>query len=285
MRRTTKNLLLTALLAGLLACPRLTRADSTGPLPEALRDVGIDEHPNAQLPLQMRFFDDHGHAVDLGDYFKGKKPVVLQLGYFECPMLCGLVSHGLIDAARETELKAGTDYDLVFVSIHPAETPTLAAQARQTFVHDYGKADEANGFHFLVGNPQDVKALADTVGFRFHKVPGTEQIAHPAVLFICTPDGRVSRYLYGVSFVPRTLRLSLVEASNGKIGTTVDRILMFCYHYDPDSQGYKLAIGVMRTGGILSMLSLGLGITYLVRREHRGAASIQRLEDQRGEDQ
>jgi protein SCO1/2 len=278
MRHSLRNLLLTALLASLFAGPALSRADSVGPLPEAVRDVGIDEHPNAQLPLQMRFFDDHGQAVSLGDYFHGKKPVVLQLGYFGCPMLCGLISHGLIDSAKVLGLKAGTDYDLVFVSIHPAETPTLAAQARQSFVSDYGKPEEVNGFHFLVGNPVDVKSLADTVGFRFHKIPGTEQIAHPAVLFICTPDGRVSRYLYGVQFAPRTLRLSLVEASDGKIGTTVDRILLFCYHYDPNSQGYKLAIGVMRTGGILSMLCVGLGITYLVRREHAGHRTV------RGED-
>lgn len=234
-------------------------------LPPAIRDVGVDEHLNAHLPLDEQFVDDQGRNITLGQLFNGKRPVVLQLGYFGCPKLCGLVSHGLTDSTKVMELKAGTDYDMIFLSVHPAETPTLARQAHAAFVHDIGRPDEADGFHFLVGDQLATKAVADVTGFRFKKQPGTELIAHPAVIFICTPDGRVSRYLYGVDFPTKTLRLSLVEASDGKIGTTVDRILTFCYDYDAKSQSYKLAIGVMRAGGILTMLLLGTGITWLIR--------------------
>lgn len=245
--------------------------DSSSNLPPAVRDVGVDEHLNARLPLNEQFVDDQGRNVTLGQFFNGKRPVVLQLGYFGCPKLCGLVSHGLVDATKVLGLKAGSDYDMIFLSVHPAETPTLARQAHDAFVHDCGKTNEAGGFHFLVGEQLSTKAVADVAGFRFKRQPGTELIAHPAVIFICTPDGRVSRYLYGIDFPTKTLRLSLVEASDGKIGTTVDRILTFCYDYDAKSQSYKIAIGVMRAGGILTMLLLGTGITWLIRRESRAS--------------
>jgi protein SCO1 len=243
--------------------------DTTGGLPPALQGVGVDEYPNARLPLDSHFTDDTGHDIALGTFFNGKKPVVLQLGYFGCPKLCGLISHGLVDATKVLGLKAGTDYDMIFLSVHPAETPTLASQAHDSFVREYGRPEEAGGFHFLVGDQITTQDLADRVGFHFKKQPGTELIAHPAVIFICTPDGRVSRYLYGVDFPTQTLRLSLVDASDGKIGTTVDRIMTFCYDYDAKSQSYKLAIWVMRAGGILTMLLLGSGITWLVRIQSR----------------
>jgi protein SCO1/2 len=246
-------------------------ADQSLTLPPVLQGVGVDEHPNAQLPLNSHFMDDRGQNVALGQFFTGKKPVVLQLGYFGCPKLCGLISHGLVDSTKVLGLKAGTDFDMIFLSVHPAETPTLAAEAHASFVHDYGRPEEAGGFHFLVGDQLTTQALADIVGFHFKRQPGTQLIAHPAVIFICTPDGHVSRYLYGVDFPTQTLRLSLVEASNGKIGTTVDQILTFCYDYDAKSQTYKLAIWVMRAGGIMTMLLLGSGITWLVR--HQSAMS------------
>jgi protein SCO1/2 len=255
-------------------------------LPPALQGVGVDEHLNVQLPLDAHFVDDQGRNITLGQFFTGKKPVVLQLGYFRCPKLCGLISHGLVDSTKSLGLKAGTDFDMIFLSVQPTETPTLAAQAHDSFVREYVRPDEAGGFHFLVGDlgatafangrpRNEAEALADTIGFHYKKQPGTELIAHPAVIFICTPDGHVSRYLYGVDFPAQTLRLSLVEASNGKIGNTIDQILTFCYDYDAKSQSYKLAIGVMRAGGILTMLLLGSGITWLVRHNARAADPVE----------
>jgi protein SCO1/2 len=244
--------------------------DSTPILPPALQGVGIDEYPNAKLPLDSHFTDDTGHDVPLGKFFNGKKPVVLQLGYFGCPKLCGLISHGLVDSTKVLGLKAGTDYDMIFLSVHPAETPTLASQAHDSFVHDIGRPEEAGGFHFLVGEQRATQDLADRVGFHFKQQTGTELIAHPAVIFICTPDGHVSRYLYGVDFPTRTLRLSLVEASNEQIGSTMDKVFVqYCYDYDAKSQNYTLAIWVMRAGGILTMLLLGSGITWLIRIQSR----------------
>ncbi len=282
MRRVAKHLrILIVLAAGCFAIGAAQARGDTGAdqfpsgseaspnLPPVLDGVGVIEHPNARLPLDSRFVDDRGRTITLGQLFNGKRPVVLQLGYFGCPKLCGLISHGLVDSAKVLGLKAGSDYDMIFVSVHPAETPSLAAQAHEAFVHDYGRPEETGGFHFLVGEQNVTKALANTVGFQFKKQPGTQLIAHPAVVFICTPDGRVSRYLYGVDFPTQTLRLSLVDASDGKIGTTVDRILTFCYDYDAKSQTYKLAIWVMRASGILTMLMLGSGITWLIRHEAR----------------
>ena len=231
--------------------------------PDALKDIGVDEHLGTKLPLDLTFVDDHGQPVQLGKYFNGKKPVILQLGYYSCPMLCSLVSQGTVDSLRKLTLTAGKDFEIVFVSIDPAEKYQLGAAKKETYVQDYHRAGSADGFHFLTGNEAQIKQLAKAVGFKYKWVESARQFSHPAVVMIATPDGTLSRYLYGVRFDNQTMRLSLVEASDGKVGSTMDQILLTCFHYDGRQGKYAMtAINMMRIGGVLTVLVLG---TVLVR--------------------
>lgn len=274
MKKRRPHLLITLAIGSfLLLAPGTSRADFEPSPPSNVQrenpDVGVTEHLGNALPLDDLFTDDHGQTVRLGQFFSGNKPVILQLGYFGCPALCGLISQGVVTATKQMGLKGGTDYQMVFVSVHPAETPSLAADKKISFVDAYGHPDEAEGFHFMVGEPHNIADLSGAVGFRYKMMPGSEVISHPAVLMICTPDGHVSRYLYGITFAPETLRLSLVDASGNKIGTTMDHLILLCCDYDSNSGGYKLAIRTMRIGGLLTMLFLASGITYLFHRGRR----------------
>jgi protein SCO1 len=254
--------------------PAEKATDLAARIPPEIVNVGVTEHPGGPIPLDLQFIDDRGQIVHLSDYFQPgqKKPIILQLGYFQCPMLCTLVSQGLINSAKGINLVAGSDFDLLFVSIDPTETPSLAALKKQSTMEYYGKPEEAGGFHFMVGKPSQIDALADSVGFRYQPA-ADQQYAHPAVIFVLTPDGKISRYLYGTNFDPRTLRLSLVEASAGKIGTTTDYILLICLHYDSASGHYALAMGMLRTAAVITMLTLGGTLFWLFRRESRHAAA------------
>lgn len=243
--------------------PSFSTPGYTEAAPDELKGIGVDEHLGAKIPLDLTFEDDHGQTVHLGDYFTGKKPVILQLGYFNCPMLCSLISQGTVDSLRKLTLDAGKDFQIVFVSIDPNEKSKLGADKKETYVQDYHRQGSADGFHFLVGHQDQIKKLADAVGFKYKWVESVHQFSHPAVLMIVTPEGKLSRYLYGVRFDNQTMRLSLVEASDGKIGSTVDQILLTCFHYDGKQGKYAMtAISMMRVGGILTMLVLG---TVLVR--------------------
>jgi protein SCO1 len=243
-------------------------------IPSELRGVDIVEKPNAKLPLDLPFKDEDGNDVTLGDYFKSgsdgvQRPVVLQLGYLKCPMLCNLVLNGAIEGLQGVDWTAGTTFELVSVSINPTETHQLAKVKREGYLLEYNRKGAEKGFHFLTGPASSSHALADAVGFGFRD-QGDGDYAHAAVIFVITPDGRVSRYLYGTTFEPGDIRFALLEASEGKIGTTLDRFILWCHFYDPDAKGYVLsAQRVMKVGGALMFLVLAAGLGWLWRGEHR----------------
>jgi len=243
---------------------------ATGEIPAEYRDVGIDEHRGNRLELTATFTDEQGKSVTLGDYFKTGKPVILQMGYFGCPMLCDLVSKGTVDALKNLNLKMGSDYSVLFVSIDSKETWQDGRKKKEGYLKQITQEGAASGWHFLVGSPENVKALGEAVGFRYKWVPEVQQFSHAAAITLLTADGRVSRYLYGVTFPESTLRLSLVEASENKIGTAVDQILLICLHYDPHLGKYTWAvIGLMKIGGAAMVLVLLCTLVPLYVREAR----------------
>jgi protein SCO1/2 len=264
------------LLVTALACARAgADANQVGVLPEQYRNAGVDEHPDGQVPLDLQFYDENGQVVPLSTYFQPGRPVILQMGYFDCPKLCDVISRDLIESARQIDLVAGKDFDFVFVSINPAESPNLAAVKRLSYIEAYDKPGQGDGFHCLVGSPPDIKALAAAVGFRYNEVDIPGEFAHPAVLFVLTPEGKISRYLYGVSVPPETLRLSLVEASAGKIGTSFDRLaLMFCC-YDLSTGKYSLmAFRVMQLAAVLTVAVLGSSMLWMWRHGPRSGRTV-----------
>ncbi len=239
-------------------------------LPSELEGVGIDERLGNPLPLDVEFTDQTGAVVPLRKYFDGRRPVILTLNYYRCPMLCGLQLNGLLDALRELDWTAGENFQVLTVSFDPLETASLAQIKRTNYLKEYGRPQAAAGWHFLTGRQRSIDALLDATGFRIRFNPKTNEWMHAAALILCTPDGRVSRYLKDVRYEPRTLRLSLVEASEGKIGSTVDRFLLFCFHYD-GSGGYRLAaFNVARLTGLLTLIVLAAALAYFWRGErHR----------------
>ena len=249
-----------ALLAlALLAGAGTAEAQRTEPPPKALGAAGIVEHPGAQVPLDLELTAENGRPVRLGDLIHGDRPVILNLVYFECPMLCGLVLQGMLDGMKGLQWTAGRDFDVVTVSINPKETPALARLKKQSYLKEYGRQGAAAGWHFLVGSEANVRRLADTVGFEYHWDEKTKQFVHAAGIFVLTPTAKVARYLYGVQYSPKTLRLALTEAGRGSVGGTVDRVVLYCFHYDSNQGRYVLAASnVMRLGGALSLLVVGV---------------------------
>jgi len=239
-------------------------------VPEAYRQVSVSEHLNGELPLDARFYDEESQYVTLRQLLKPNRPILLQLGYLECPMLCDTISRSLIDSAKKVGLNVGSDFDFVFVSIDPTDTPTLATLKRNSYVAEYDRAGSASGFHVLVGKPTSIDEITRAVGFNYQTAKNG-QFAHPAVAMVITPDGKISRYLYGVTFPPQVLRLSLVEASNGKIGSTTDQILLICLDWDPSAGKYSVAaMNLVRMGGILTIMVMGSAIFWMSRRGWHG---------------
>jgi protein SCO1/2 len=237
--------------------------------PGTLNDVTVVEHTGSQLPLDLTFVDETGKTVQLRDYFKPNRPVVVQLGYYGCPMLCGYISQGLLESVKQVSLTAGKDYELVFISIDPKETPQLAASKKEAYLAAYGR-ESAGGWHFLTGKQDNIAALAQADGFGYKWVQAAGQFAHPAALTLAMPDGRISRYLYGVRFDPTTLRMSIVEASNGKVGTAIDALFLTCFRFDGHQGKYAMAaIGMMRGGGLLIMIIVGVVLVRMIRREKK----------------
>lgn len=237
--------------------------------PDPLRDVGIDQRLTAQVPGELFFRDETGREVRLAEYFD-QKPIILVLVYYECPMLCTLVLNGLVRALRAMPLTAGRDFTVLTVSINPAETPALAAEKKAAYIEHYGRAEARQGWHFLTGEPSAIHRLAETVGFRYVYDPRTKQYAHAAGIMVLTPSGRVSRYFYGLEYSARDLRLGLVDASEGKIGSPVEKVLLLCYRYDPSTGKYSLAIlRLIRLAGAGTLLGLGLFLVILFRRDRR----------------
>jgi protein SCO1 len=243
---------------------------AAGVQPALLRDVGLDQKLGSALPLDLTFRDEHGQSVALRQFF-GQKPVVLTLVYYQCPMLCTEVLNGLLRATKELSLQIGKDFTIVTVSIDPAERPILANVKHELYTGLYGRRGAAQGWHFLTGDEAQIKALAQAVGFRYAYDSASGQFAHPSGIMLLTPDGKLARYFYGISYPSRDLRLGLVEASQEKIGSPVDQILLFCYHYDPATGKYGLLISrVIKAAAALTVFSLGLVIALLFRRENYG---------------
>ncbi len=238
--------------------------------PKALEGVTYAQRLGEQVPADLAFVDETGKAVRLGDYF-GARPIVLALAYYECPMLCTQVLSGMTAGLKGLRFDAGREFDVVVVSIDPGEGPGLAAAKKATHVAHYDREHTAGAWHFLTGRKAEIDRLAKTVGFSYTYDEKTDQYAHAAGLSILTPDGRIARYLFGIDFAPRDLRLGIVEASDRKIASPVDTVLLYCYHYDPATGTYGLmAMRLVRTAGVLFVLAMATGWVVLRRRERRG---------------
>ena len=235
-------------------------------LPAMIRGVGIDQNLNAQVPLELIFKDERGQDVRLGQYFR-QKPVVLALVYYECPMLCDMVLNGLTHTMEETTLNLGSDFDVVTVSFNPKETWQLAAAKKANYVEKYKRKGAAQGWHFLTGQEDAIKKLADTAGFHYKYDPITKQYAHASAIMVLTPEGKIARYFYGITYKPRDFRLGLVEASQNKIGDLADQVLLFCYHYDPMTGKYGSIIQhATEVISSATVLALGTLVFVLIRR-------------------
>ncbi len=241
-------------------------------LPKSLQKVGFDQKLNQQVPLDLPFVDETGKAVKLGDYFDGK-PVILVLAYYRCPMLCTQVLNGLVQGMLDMPFTVGKEFRVVTVSFDPREKPPLAAAKKKTYVERYGRPGAADGWHFLTGEADAIQRLTRAVGFRYDYDERNDQFAHASGIMVLTPHGKISRYFYDISFSGRDLRLGLVEASENKIGSPVDQVLLYCFHYDPKEGKYGATImNFVRLGGVLTLVGLGTFLTVMWRQERRSSA-------------
>jgi protein SCO1/2 len=259
-------LLLSASAASAQAVP-----SGTGPaaqnMPSVLRNVGFEPQLNAHLPLDLAFRDETGRNVQLRDYFT-QKPVLLALVYYGCPMLCNQTEQGVVGALRMLSFNPGRDYEVVFVSFDPRESPDMAAQKKESALVHFRRPETASGWHFLTGSKESIDTLTRGANFRYSFDEKSNLFAHAAGIMLLTPDGRISRYFYGVEYPARDVRLGLVDASAGKIGTPIDRALLFCYQYDPTSARYSASIlKIIRLGGVLTILGLAAGMLIFRRRD------------------
>ncbi len=238
-------------------------------VPAELAGVDIVEKLDERLPLDATFTDDTGETIALGDLFDGERPVLLQLGYFRCPLLCNLVLNGMVDAIGKVDWDAGDRYRVVAVSVNPDESHELAAAKKQGYLVEYGRPGMGGGWHFLTGPEASGRAVAEAVGFGYRPQADGE-IAHAAAVFVITPDGRVSRYLYGTRYDEKNLRLALLEASQGQMGSSWDRFILWCYRFDPDAGEYVImAMRVMQIGGAVTVVLLAGGLGFMWWRELR----------------
>ena len=254
--------------AAALSCVAWSQAQ-LNVMPEELKGIDVTEHLNEPLPLDARFTDDAGNSVSLRDYFKGDRPVLLQLGYNKCPMLCNLVLNGAFDGLKGVDWLPGKEFEVVAISIDPTETAALAKAKKESYLAEFERPGSGLGVHFLTGSELMSRSVADAVGFSYRRQDNGDY-AHAAVIVLCTPDGRVSRYMYGTRFESSDLRMGLLEASEGKIGTTLDRFILWCHIYDANARGYVLqARRVMTIGGLVTMLVLAGGLAAFWRAEFR----------------
>jgi protein SCO1/2 len=268
---------ITALLLAAFALRAQTVPSNAGQtaaaMPPVLRDVGFEPPLNAPMPLDLRFHDETGRSVQLRDYFEHQKPVVLAFVYYGCPMLCDQVEQGVVGALRMLSFNPGRDYDVVFVSFDSRETPEMAAEKKKRALAHFRRPETDSGWHFLTGSKESVEAATKAANFRFFFDAKNNLFAHASGVMILTPDGRISRYFYGIEYPGRDMRLGLVDASAGKIGTPIDHVLLFCYHYDPSAAKYSASIlKIIRLGGILTILCIVGGIWISRRRETSAAA-------------
>lgn len=249
--------------------PGESQRPAAAALPGPLGQVGFDQRLGDALPLDTAFRDETGRAVALRDYFRGK-PVVLTLAYYTCPMLCTLVQNGLTGSLKALQLEPGRDFEVVVVSFDPRDTPERAAAKKAEAVSRYGRPETAAGWHYLTGSQESIRALTSAVGFRYAFDEKTQEFAHATGLVVVTPDGRLGRYLYGIEFSPRDLRLALVEASDGKIGGFADQVLLLCFHYDASLGKYSAAtLKILRVSAVITLAVLVTAIGGAVRRDRR----------------
>jgi len=236
--------------------------------PPGLEHVGIDQRLNEQLPLDLQFKDESGNTVKLGDYFHSGRPVLLNFVYYECPMLCGEVLNGVSAALKVLKFTPGKEFEVVTVSIDPREKPPLAAAKKQSYMERLGRPEAAKGWHFLTGDKEQIDALANAAGWHYQFDTKTNQFAHAAGIMLVTPQGKLAQYYYGVEYSARDLRLGIIEASQNRIGSIADQVLLYCYHYDPRTGKYGAVItNIMRAAGALTAVLLGGFLVLMFRRE------------------
>jgi protein SCO1/2 len=265
-------------LAALLFCGSVVQAQtipdnvgqSSNGLPSALVNVGFDPQLNAQIPLDAHFVDEFGQPVTLRQY-AGKKPMVLVFAYYTCPMLCEQVEQAVVGTLKMISFNPGTDYEVVFLSFDPADTSDAALKKKHEAMSRFARPATEKGWHFLTGGPEAIDAVTKAAKFRFSYDQHTKSFAHASGILLLTPDGRISRYFFGVEYPPSNVRLGLVDASAGKIGTPVDHLLLFCYQYDPTRARYSATVlTVIRMGGVVTLLCMAIGFVIFRRREHHG---------------
>src|SRR6266481_3419392 len=278
-----------ALLALSTAAAAQTIPDNVGKsssgLPAQLQNVGFEPQLNAQLPLDLNFRDESGRDVQLREYF-GRKPVVLALVYYGCPMLCNQVEMGVVGSLKMLSFNAGRHYEVIFVSFDPRETPDMAAKKKIAALSRYGRPEAASGWHFLTGKEGAIRAVTSAANFRYSFDEKHNLFAHASGIMLLTPDGRISRYFYGVEYPSRDVRLGLVDASAGKIGTPIDHLLLFCFQYNPETARYSATVlRIVRLGAILTIFSIVAGILIFRRRDVRAASATSRPPLQGGSEQ
>lgn len=281
MTKRPSTSILTALIAGLLlvAAPRGAWADLVPeseqverkePLPRRLVGVDVKEHLSAPVPMDLGFEDEDGKPVSLKDYFDGSVPVILTMNYSNCPMLCSLQLNALVDGLKKVDWTIGKEYRIVTVSFDPTETAELAHRTKSRYLAQYGRPGSEGGWHFLHGSESNVQAMAKALGITYHYNEARKEYVHPATVVLTTPNGKIDRYLYGLEYPQKTLHLSLVESSEGKIGTTVDQLVLFCFHYDANEGRYApVARNIMRAGGGATVFLLAGFLTVLSKRDKK----------------
>ena len=252
------------------ADPLKPYAGSDNSTPPELQNVDVVEHLGGPLPKDAIFRDAAGNMVRLGDFFDGKRPVAIVFAYHTCPMLCTLVLDGFARGLKAVPWTVGQEFDVIALSIDPRDTPASATKKRDQIVEKYGRGGNATGWHFLTGDENNIRKVTDAVGFQFHFDERRQEYAHPAAMYLGTPDGNLARYLYGIEFASNDIRLGLLEASQGRSISTVEKLIMYCYHYDPAGKKYALvAMNVMRVGGVLTLLFIGGFFVLMWTRERR----------------
>jgi len=255
------------LILGRIAPFSFCKAQGQSELQPILEKVKIEHKLDAQVPLELKFRDEQSKLVTLNDYFQGK-PVILVLAYYRCPMLCNQVLHGVADGLRGISFDAGKEFQVVVVSFDPREQPSLAAAKKATYVEHYGRPGSEDGWHFLTGEQSAIDRLTQAVGFPYLYDSVHDQFIHDSGIMILTPQGRISRYLYGIDYSPRDLRLALVESSANRIGSPIDHVLLLCFHYDPNTGRYTTTVlGIVRLAGAVTALMLGMFLFRAWRRE------------------
>lgn len=238
-------------------------------MPGTLQNVGFEQRLDAQLPLDLPFRNEEGREVRLGEYF-GERPVLLAFVYYECPMLCSQVLNGVTSALVAIDERAGRDFDVVAVSFDPRETAPMAAAKKKSYIDRYNRPNAERGWHFLTGSEASIQALTAAAGFKYAWDDQTQQFAHASGFVIATPEGRLSRYFFGIEYAPRDVKFALIESSAGRVGSLVDQVLLYCYHYDPATGSYSfVAMKAVQLGGAVTLLALAGFVVVALRREHR----------------